>query len=288
MKNKLAVFILSHGRPNNVVTYNLLRRSGYTGQIYILVDNEDKTQDEYIKNFGDEVIIFDKSEAARITDAGDNTGKRGTVLFARNWNFVVAKELGITYFWQLDDDYRMFSWTTDGQLNYITSNTSIKKMDDVLQAMCNFLDESNAHCVAFAQGGDFMGGSEGNVAKKIQQGKFLRKAMNSFLCRTDRPFKFYGRMNDDVNMYTVNGNKGMLFITVPRLRLNQAPTQTNEGALTDTYRESGTYVKSFYTILYKPSCAIIGLMGQKHQRFHHKIKWKNTVPQIISEDWKKQ
>ena len=35
-----------------------------------------------------------------------------------------------------------------------------------------------------------------------------------FFCKTDRPFKFVGRMNDDVNTYVSLGDKGNLFFTV--------------------------------------------------------------------------
>ena len=285
--NNFAVFILSHGRPDNVKTYNALRKCGYTGKIYILVDNEDSTQKQYIKNYGKQVIVFDKKEAAKITDAGDNSGKRNTVLFARNWNFVVAQDLGLTHFWQLDDDYSNFAWVTNNQGDYITMNTSVKRLDDILQAFCTYIDESPVSCIAIAQGGDLIGGGEGTIVKKIKQGKFLRKVMNSFVFKTDRPLKFYGRMNDDVNMFTVNGSRGHLLITVPRLRIYQAATQSADGGLTDMYKESGTYVKSFYTILYKPSCAVIAMMGNVHKRLHHQVKWKNTVPEIISEGYKK-
>ena len=61
MKNKnFAVFILSHGRPDNVITYKTLKKLRYKGKIYIIIDNEDKTQKKYYKNFGNKVIIFDK------------------------------------------------------------------------------------------------------------------------------------------------------------------------------------------------------------------------------------
>ena len=35
-----AVFILTHGRADNVKTYKTLKRFGYTGKIYIIIDNE--------------------------------------------------------------------------------------------------------------------------------------------------------------------------------------------------------------------------------------------------------
>ena len=40
-KTKFAAFILTHGRADDVLTYDTLRRCGYTGKIYLLVDNED-------------------------------------------------------------------------------------------------------------------------------------------------------------------------------------------------------------------------------------------------------
>lgn len=287
MSRKLGVFILSHGRPNNVKTYASLRRCGYTGPIYILVDDEDSSREQYIENYGDEVIVFNKREAASITDAGDNFGKRNSVVFARNKNFEVAREMGLTHFWQLDDDYSGFGWVTNNDGSYRTADVLTSNLDKMLSMLMDFLDGSNASSVALAQNGDLIGGGEGTVVRRVQEGRFLRKVMNSFLCRTDRPFKFYGRMNDDVNMYVANGNRGHLFVTVPRLRLWQAETQTSDGGLTEMYLESGTYVKSFYSVLYAPSCIKISPMGQKHQRLHHQVKWKNAVPCILKEDYKK-
>ena len=40
--NNFAVFILTHGRPDNVITIKTLRQSGYTGKVYFIIDNEDK------------------------------------------------------------------------------------------------------------------------------------------------------------------------------------------------------------------------------------------------------
>ena len=62
MENKdFAVFILTHGRPDNVKTLRLINARGYTGKVYFVVDNEDKSLDRYIENFGiDNVKVFDK------------------------------------------------------------------------------------------------------------------------------------------------------------------------------------------------------------------------------------
>ena len=286
--NKFAVFILTHGRANNVITYNTLRKQGYTGQIYLMVDDEDNQIDDYEKLYGKQVIVFNKQQAIDYTDSGDNFKKRNSVVYARNWNFVIAKELGINYFLQLDDDYSIFVNTFNNNREYITKNRKIENLDKVFDAMTAFLIESNADCVCMSQGGDFVVGEHSKVALLGSQGKFSRKAMNAFFMNTAKPFKFMGRINEDVNAYVSLGNVGKLFITVPRIRLEQIATQANKGGLTDIYLDLGTYVKSFYSVMYAPSCIKVAEMGVTSKRLHHKVQWKHAVPEIISGDLKKQ
>jgi hypothetical protein len=42
------VFILTNGRPDNVHTARSLRNHGYTGKIIVVIDDEDKTAEEYL------------------------------------------------------------------------------------------------------------------------------------------------------------------------------------------------------------------------------------------------
>lgn len=287
-ERRFAVFILTHGRANCVYTYEALRKSGYTGDIYLVCDDEDKQIKQYLALYGiDSVIVFNKQEAIDDTDSGDNLKKRNSVVYARNQNFKIAADLGLTHFWQLDDDYSYFGYATDNADEYITKDIYTKKLDDLLFALCDFIDESGAHSVAMSQGGDFIGGGEGTFVKNIKKGKFSRKVMNSFLFRVSRPVKFMGRINEDVNMYVEWGRRGHLFVTVPRLRLWQKETQTNAGGLTEIYLDLGTYVKSFYSVLYAPSCVSIAEMGRDDRRIHHSISWRHAVPMILDEQHRK-
>jgi hypothetical protein len=284
---KFATFILTHGRADNVLSYRALKKGGYTGQIYLLVDNEDKQLQKYLDNYGDEVIVFDKKKVAESVDACDNYGKRNSVVFARNYNFVIARELGLTHFWQLDDDYPQFGWAMNNDGDYITSNVVTHNLDPIIDACLNFLDDSSATSVAFAQGGDFIGGGEGRFARLAKEGRFSRKAMNSFFFRSDATVTFRGRVNDDVNLYVECGRRGELFVTLPRLRLWQPQTQAEAGGCTDIYLEMGTYIKSFYSVLVAPSCVKIAAMGNKHRRIHHMVQWKYACPVIIDEKYRK-
>jgi len=287
MSDKFAIFILTHGRSDNVITYNTLRRQGYTGEIILLIDDEDKEVGNYKKLYGKQVHVFSKQDAIDMTDSGDNFHKRNSVVYARNYNFKVAEQLGIKYFLQLDDDYTQFRYTFDNDDNYITQNILIKTLDAVIKCMLDFYISTDVTTIAMSQGGDFIGGEDSGVAQKYRKGEFSRKAMNSFFCSTDRPFKFMGRINEDVNAYVSLGLTGGLFLTYPRIRLEQKETQANSGGLTDIYLDLGTYVKSFYSVMYAPSCVKITEMGVNNRRLHHKVKWKNAVPMIINESFKK-
>jgi len=276
-----AVFILSHGRADKVFTYDLLRESGYTGRIYILIDNEDDQEPLYRERYGDAVLVFDKRQIASTFDCGDNFKDRRKPIFARNKCFELAKSMGLDYFVELDDDYDALHWRwVDGKTLMMER---IKDFDSVCRAMVGFLESSGADSVALAQGGDFIGGAEGGNAKK----PLLRKAMNSFFCSVKRPFTFVGGINDDVTTYCVLGSRGDLFLTITCAMVNQKPTQTNQGGMTEVYLDNGTYMKSFYSVMYCPSFVKISVMGDVHKRVHHLVKWNNGVPKIIDEGWKK-
>jgi hypothetical protein len=283
-----AVFILTHGRADSVYTFKTLRQQGYTGKIYLLCDNEDKQITKYKNLYGtDTVIVFNKQDAMDITDSGDNFKKRNSVVFARNWNFKVASDLGLTHFWQLDDDYTRFDYSLNADMQYTTSNNKIGKLDDLLEAMMDFMDTTPFHSIAFAQGGDFIGGEGCTLLSRMRKDEIYRKVMNSFLFRVDRPVQFMGRINEDVNMYVEWGRRGMLFITSPQLRLQQVVTQQNSGGLTEIYLDLGTYIKSFYTVMYAPSCVKIAEVGTSDRRIHHQVMWKYAVPKILDESHRK-
>lgn len=275
MENKdFAVFILTHGRPDNVKTLSTLKKCGYTGNVYFIVDNEDKTIDTYIKNFGSEFVkVFDKKAIADEVDEGNNFDERRTITHARNACFKIAKEIGITYFVQLDDDYYYFGYRYDTGAKIITN------MDKVFEIMLNFYKSVNIKSIAFGQGGDHIGGFSGI--------KLKRKCMNSFFCSTEREFQFIGAMNEDVNTYTTLGNRGEVFFTFTNLQLDQKDTQSQTNGITDMYKRFGTYCKAFTTTMMHPSGVKVSMMNSNNVRIHHSIKWINTTPMIISDDHRK-
>lgn len=269
MRN-FAAFILTHGRPDNVITFGNLRALGYSGPIYLIVDNEDATIDRYFANFGSKtVIVFDKKAMADKCDEANNFDDQNVVVHARNASFDIAETLGLTHFVQLDDDYFLFMTRDD------VRGRTIRNLDTAFAVTCDFLDVSGAASVAWSQGGDHIGGFSGVRLK--------RKAMNTFFCRVDRRFWFLGTVNEDVNTYVCEGQRGRLFFTFTGLQIGQKETQSQAGGLTDIYLQRGTYVKSFTSVLFCPSSVRVAMMTSKHRRLHHLIDWGAAVPCIVPE-----
>lgn len=283
MRSDFCALILTHGRPQSVNTYDVLRRFGYTGPIYLLIDDEDTTADQYIEKYGDQVVSFSKEEISTEFDIGDNfLNQRGSVVYARNASFSVVRDLGFKYFIALDDDYTDFRFRLDGDGNYTSIAT--KRLDAIFDELVQFLIDTPFYSIAMAQGGDHIGGG-GNIY--LRSFRSHRKLMNTFICDVDRPFEYYGRINEDVNVYTCSQRRGIPFLSFMYIRANQKQTQANAGGLTDIYLDVGTYVKSFYSVMYAPSCVKVAGLNTTYGRLHHLVNWNATAPKIISEQYKK-
>jgi hypothetical protein len=285
MRNDFCIFILSNRRPDNVKTLDTLQKSGYTGKWFIVIDDEDPTGQQYKKNFGDRVLVFSKAKIAETTDSCDASKDRRTPLWARNACWDLAKQVKCRFFCQLDDDYNWFGYRrvakreADRPARY--SNFKVESLSTVFDGMVELLEKTpSVSSIAFSQGGDY------NVSSKTAR-RVLRKAMNSFFCDTQRSFKFIGKFNDDVNTYIAHGATGKLFLTYCPIQLTQAVTQQNPGGITESYKENGTYVKSFYTVMISPSSTWIALMGRRNPRLHHTHDWNKVCPKILHEKYRR-
>lgn len=287
VRDDFAILILSHKRAEKIDTLRLLEKSGYTGKWYVIIDNLDPELELYKKKYGDNVIVFDKEEEMKLrkTDLMINEVKENVVVWARNKVFEMAKNLGLNYFAEFDDDYT--------ELYYRIYNYERRKIDDyhvnnineLIEWTLTLLDETGVPVVAWAQTGDFIGG--GQSPKHFE--KIKRKVMNTFFWNLKKVnnLRFLGFLNEDVNFYIKYGLKGEIMFTIPFVCISQRPTQTNKGGLTDAYLDVGTYIKSFLTCMIAPKSVRINLMGYSNPRLHHLINWDKTVPKIISDKYRK-
>ena len=289
--NDFVVLILSHHNSDLILTVDTLKKYGYTGAWYIVLGTDDDTYDKYVERFGaDKIVTFDKEEVAKTFDRMDSEPSMKSVTYARNACFDIARKLGFTYFMELDDDYYEFQFRYDD--NGALRTLYPTNLDLVFECLLDYYKSiPTMKTLCMAQNGDFLGGTESSHFRA----RCMRKAMNSFICSVDRPFKFIGRLNEDVNTYCLLGSRGELFLTIMDVSINQNDTQQKnrrggmkKGGLIGAYQGDGTYCKSFYTVMCSPSFCKIGIIGNNHARIHHNVNWKNAVPKIISSKYKKE
>jgi hypothetical protein len=282
MENSFCIFIITHGRPENIITLKMLQQAGSKLPCYLVIDNEDNKAEKYFNKYKENVLQFDKKYYASLVDNFDNSGNYRTTTHARNACFDFAKKLGFKYFLVLDDDYGQIKFRIKQGLVHPTGKYKIiKNIDNVFLATLKYYLNTGFASICFSQGGDWFGG-ETNFNKKPK-----RKAMNSFFCSTERRFNFISRLNEDVNTYMQLSHTGKVFMTIPFIQVDQLPTQQNTGGMSTAYLDSGTYTKSFYTVICRPDCMRINRMGTANTRFHHLTDWKAAAPCIISEKYKK-
>ena len=281
--NDFVIIILCHCRPYNTTTPASLRSFGYTGDIILLLDDEDPTIEEYREQFPDIPIeIFSKDEMLLHTDIMNSTVNKSCGVYARNVCFEVAEKYGYKYLCEMDDDYvgMPYRYVDNGKL-YRSNNV---KLDDVFNAYIELLESSDdIEAIAFAEPGDFVGG----VGSRLVNKHYLRKCMGSWIMRASSSIRFLGLMNDDCNAYYINGSRGKIFLTFPFIMIDTPATQSVKGGMTDVYKGTGTYTKSFYSVVLCPSFVKVGMFGDKHYRMHHHTFWDNAVPKIVSSRYKK-
>lgn len=291
VRDNFAIFILTNGRPEKVYTLKTLKMVGYTGKWYMILDNEDKTVDKYKEMYGEEhCYVFDKEAAAKKFDVMDNFDGKNVIVFARNICDQAARDLGLKYFAEFEDDYLDFRhrFEEGGSLRA----KRVTDFDSCCEAMLDFIDDvsdtfPNFRTIAWAQSGEMIGGLGGYVWKQ----KVKRKAMNTFFFKAhddpSKDVKFIGRMNDDVNAYVSDGRTGGMWFQVATLNLLQQLTQKSKGGNTDAYKKYGTYQKSFYSVMLSPSSVKVAMLGPSSPRVHHTINWELTVPKILDEKYKR-
>ena len=283
-----AIFILSHGRAKNQVTLNTIRnKMSYSGKVYLVCDDQDDQLDDYKSLSGvDDVLIFNKQEAAKDTDTFGNFNNFGSVVFARNATWEFAKNLDLDYFLELDDDYSQFHFRYLKQtaVGPILKSMPIKDFDTVVNVFLDFLSSvDNIYSLSFAMPGDFIGGTK---SKMIRQG-FKRRCLNTFFCSTRRYFPWKSLVLHDLVASTLQNSIGHIFISCSKVGISQPGHAESAGGFTDLYKAYGYYHRSFYLFMAHPSSTEITLSTYPITKITHVMHEKYYSPQIIPQRFQK-
>lgn len=277
-KNNFAVFILTHGRPDKQLTLETLRKQGYTGKIYLLVDDIDDTVEELRNNYENEcdgIHKFHKELYYKNTDTVDNFHNLKSVVYARNASFDLAKHLDLDCFMTIDDDISQFNFriSKDNKLKA----KKITNLDNVLEAHIDFFMNNNISALGFADNCLYFGGLKGQRYKE----RLTRECYQCVMYKTNEVIKYQGTLCEDLNTILSYGEKGKLFFTNMMISFNTPKRGTNKGGLQELYNENGLYIRSCYSLIVNPSKIRILHNGKT------KNKLNNRLPKILNARWKK-
>lgn len=245
---RFAIFILTNGRPNHQYTLEFLRKS-FKGDVFLVCDNEDKALKEYQRNYGEQVIVFDKKEWVSKSDPMDNFQSKNSVLYARNAVFEIAKDMGYEYFVMVDDDVTglSFRYEKDGKL----VGKPVKDFNKVSSAILETMDNTGTDFFSFGMDKIYIGGSSNGQYQK----KIIDKVYCFIFCRTEQQHFYKGIMNEDEINNILSMSVGKLAKSLTAIQINYKPIgRDNIGGNAETYNENGyySYVRNFYPIIAFP------------------------------------
>ena len=276
MRDDFAVMICSHGRAEKVSSFDVLRNHGYTGEIIIVIDDEDGQIDLYKEKF-DYVEVFCKEEYYQRSDGVIN-GKQKAILYARNACYDIAKMKGYSYFIEMDDDFTDIR--ARGVVDGTLKSAKIKNLDDCFENMIELFEHKNVMALSLGVQGDYIGGAESRGARE----KVMRACVGGFfLLKTDRRINFLSSMNEDISTSLVYGQKGNLFLRLCNMMALSELIGQNESGMQEAYESISPFARAFIGTVVRPDCMSV----RDREKPQIQVSWGNAVPMIINERWKK-
>ena len=277
---KYAAFILTHGRPNNQKTYNTLKELGFTRKIYLVLDDQDPTIQQYIDNYGEEnIIVFNKAKFIAQTDTGLSEPVSKFAVFARNAIESIAQEMGYKYFIMMDDDIYKFRLRqdVDGSLKTFPLNGII---DEVFDACFRYVDSANLACLSPGVSKVYRCG-----VQALDWNNKYRICVNCFF--RNGAFKVNWRLNmfEDLITNLDCSTEGQVWLTYIPLQADLGEFNGKvEGGNTDVYRTFDGFKMAFMSIVSHPECNDMKFFNGHWKPVTHT---STAINRIIPEKYKK-
>ena len=277
MRDDFAVFILTHGRARQQKTLATLKKCGYTGKLFLVIDDEDEQANDYLKLYGDRVIVFSKKKVEKTFDTMTNRKEYCACVYARIFILNIAQGLGVKWAFQFDDDVTnlLFRILDKNKLKAF----KVRHIDDLFETMCEVMNSGKLAVLGFSQAESFTGGAN-NIYLKGHQ----RKISHAMMFNAENPITFRGLFYEDLLAALDTGIDGRVAISTMLVSNYSPKLASNAGGMNNLYKSNGSYVAGFYSVMAYPS--VIRLVEEKGE-FKLRIKGSAFCPMIIGERWRK-
>lgn len=277
---KFAIFICTHGRPDKQITLKALRDSGYTGKIYLVLDDEDETIPYYHDNLGmcDDFVGFKKQEIIDDTITTAFPPNRKTILYAKNACERYAKLKELDCFAICDDDIPGFRY------RYVENGSckSLKltqNMDKVIQSYAEYILDSDITATSFGMAQFYFAGD-----KCFSPETMLKwRIPYTFVFRnTKHEVDWVSDYGEDITTAIECANQGKFMMASPFVQMNLSPMGVGEGGMVELHKD--TFRLAEYGHVWHPTSEQI-----KYYKDHwmSTIKRENAFPMLISSSCKK-
>lgn len=250
-------------------------------KITVFIDNETDDLNEYEKScaeFGCNLHVFDMAEARRRYDYVHRPSKsRRSAGQARNMFQDYAQRNNIDFYCVIDDDTNNYQIRVRGLNNY----RHAADLDDIVYMMKeteNLMRVRHIGCFGWCQTGDFMNASNNYLyRKKVMNTTFY---LLPYIYRGER-----GYGDDDTSQFVGIMNQGLFTgsFCVGCILL-QTASATQEGGLTDLYRETRLLSKAILCPIQYPSSIHGERQVMNGNRLHHRIEYRYLMPKILKGD----
>lgn len=256
MSTDFAIFILTHGRPYNQKTLSALHKQGYTGKVYLVVDDEDKTKDEYIKEYGDKVIIFNKDKYVYSTDTGLSVPYRNFAVFARNAIEDLAVQYNLQYFGMFDDDILKFRfrYASDEQL----LSLPVQNLDNIIAEYVDYMESCKLACVGFGVSTQYIGGKQCSPVNNS-----LRLCYNAYIRCSMFNVDWSLNMCEDRITSLLCNMRGQVWQQLLFVQIDTAPLYGKvDGGNSSVYRMLDEFTQVFFPVITNPNNSSISTYNE--------------------------
>ena len=271
------LFIPSYKRANNLKTVKLFKKLNYDmGKVHVFIDSEADDKEDYetsCDRFGCNLVVFDMNEARARYDYVHRASKsRRSAGQARNMFFDYAKKKGIEFYVVQDDDSNQFELKKKGKYLGKLEGDDVK---NTFLAVVDFMKRHEIGCFGLSQTGDFIGGFNDKLLRwKVMNTTFY---WTKYVYRGER-----GVQDDDTSQFVGMYNQGLFTGSLgDGVVLNQTPSATAKGGLTDLYNECKLLNKALVTVIQYPSAIKASYQTKNGGRIHHQITKKYLAPKLI-------
>lgn len=258
MRDDFAVFITTHERADRQTTLDWFLGHGYSGKWFLVIDDGDKEQAEYIEKYNSHVLLFNKLKYWEELDTFNNRKHLAAVLYARQAVEDFAMEMQLKTFLVCDDDISCFVARYPGEDNKMKRSKKVNA-DRMIEAYLKYLVNANMASLNPGTQNLYLTGAD-----KLQY-KLIRKGSNAFFRSVDFKIKWISAMNEDLITCIEYNKRGVLMCTALPIcaECPKAGTGSIKGGMHEIYADMGEYERAFYAVIEDPSRCFVKMNTTK-------------------------